>query len=49
MVQKRIKKFGQELEYLMSENELSVVEVDEMQSGTKKYCWIWIVVDRYEK
>ena len=37
-VQKWIKKFGQELEELKSENEISVVELDEMHTyiGNKK-------------
>ncbi|AKB27248.1 Mobile element protein [Methanosarcina siciliae T4/M] len=37
-VQKWIKKFGQELEDLKSENELSIVEMDEMHTyiGNKK-------------
>ncbi|WP_319506211.1 IS1 family transposase [uncultured Methanolobus sp.] len=47
-VQKWIRKFGSELEDLKSENEISVVEIDEMHTyiGNKKYCWIWIAVDR---
>ncbi|WP_157196663.1 IS1 family transposase [Methanococcoides burtonii] len=47
-VQKWIKKFGRELEDLKSENEISIVELDEMHTyiGNKKYCWIWIAVDR---
>ncbi|MCO5381150.1 MAG: IS1 family transposase [Methanosarcina barkeri] len=47
-VQKWIKKFGQGLEDLKSENEISVVEMDEMHTyiSNKKYCWIWIAVDR---
>ncbi|WP_230629060.1 IS1 family transposase [Methanosarcina barkeri] len=50
-VQKWIKKFGQELEDLKSENEISIVEMDEMHTyiGNKKYCWIWIAVDRVGK
>ncbi len=37
-VQKWIKKFGQELEDLKSENEISIVEMDEMHTyiGNKK-------------
>ncbi|AKB33083.1 Mobile element protein [Methanosarcina siciliae HI350] len=37
-VQKWIKKFGQELEDLKSENDLSIVELDEMHTyiGNKK-------------
>ncbi len=37
-VQRWIKKFGQELEELKSENEISIVEVDEMHTyiGNKK-------------
>ncbi len=37
-VQKWIKKFGQELEALKSENEISIVEMDEMHTyiGNKK-------------
>ncbi|WP_157196689.1 IS1 family transposase [Methanococcoides burtonii] len=47
-VQKWIKKFGRELEDIKSENEISIVELDEMHTyiGNKKYCWIWIAVDR---
>jgi|GEM_PF-583429 len=44
-----IKKFGQELEELKSENKISIVELDEMHTyiGNKnKYCWIRIAVDR---
>jgi transposase-like protein len=51
-VQRWIKKFGQELEALKSENEISIVEMDEMHtltSVTKKYFWIWIAVDRVGK
>ena len=51
-VQKWIKKFGQELENLKSENEISIVELDEMHTyvgNKKKYCWIWIAVDRVGK
>ncbi|WP_085984851.1 IS1 family transposase [Methanosarcina acetivorans] len=50
-VQKWIKKFGQEIEELKSENEKSIVELDEMHTyiGNKKYCWIWIAVDRVGK
>jgi len=51
-VQKWIKKFGQELEDLKSENEISIVEMDEMHTyigNKKKYCWIWIAVDRVGK
>ncbi|MCO5381829.1 MAG: IS1 family transposase [Methanosarcina barkeri] len=50
-VQNLIKKFGQELEDLKSENEISIVEMDERHTyiGTKKYCWIWIAVDRVGK
>ena len=51
-VQKWIKKFGQEAEDLKSENELSIVEMDEMHTyigNNKKYCWIWIAVDRIGK
>ncbi len=51
-VQKLIKKFGQELEDLKSENEISIVEMDEMHTyigNKKKYCWIWIAVDRVGK
>ncbi|WP_394297470.1 IS1 family transposase [Methanosarcina vacuolata] len=50
-VQNWIKKFGQELEDLKSENEISIVEMDEMHTyiGNKKYCWIWIAVDRVGK
>ncbi|MCO5380991.1 MAG: IS1 family transposase [Methanosarcina barkeri] len=50
-IQKWIKKFGQELEELKSENEISIVEMDEMHTyiGNKKYCWIWIAVDRVGK
>ena len=37
-IQKWIKKFGQELEELKSENEISIVEIDEMHTyiGNKK-------------
>ncbi len=51
-VQRWIKKFGQELEDLKSENEISIVEMDEMHTyigNKKKYCWIWIAVDRVGK
>ncbi|WP_076611660.1 IS1-like element ISMac16 family transposase [Methanosarcina acetivorans] len=50
-VQKWIKKFGQEIEELKSENEISIVELDEMHTyiSNKKYCWIWIAVDRVGK
>ncbi|QLC49397.1 IS1 family transposase [Methanolobus zinderi] len=50
-VQKWIKKFGQELEDLKSENEIGVVDLDEMHTyiNQKKYCWIWIAVDRTGK
>ncbi|MDO5839993.1 IS1 family transposase [Methanosarcina mazei] len=50
-VQKWIKKFGRELEDLKSEKEISIVEMDEMHTyiGNKKYCWIWIAVDRVGK
>ena len=56
-VQKWIKKFGQEVEDPKSENEISIVEMDEMHAyiGNKKTlldldcCWIWIAVDRVEK
>ncbi|MDY0385929.1 MAG: IS1 family transposase [Methanolobus sp.] len=46
-----IKKFGQELEELKSEDKISIVELDEMHTyiGNKKYCWIWIAVDRNGK
>ncbi len=50
--QKWIKKFGKELEALKSENEISIVELDEMHTyigNKKKYCWIWIAVDRVGK
>nr|WP_321497376.1 IS1 family transposase [uncultured Methanolobus sp.] len=50
-VYKWIKKFGQELEDLKNENEIEIVELDEMHTyiGNKKYCWIWIAIDRIGK
>ncbi|WP_321416953.1 IS1 family transposase [uncultured Methanomethylovorans sp.] len=50
-VHKWIKKFGQDLEDLKSDNEIAIVELDEMHAyiGNKKYCWIWIAVDRAGK
>ncbi|WP_094227757.1 IS1 family transposase [Methanolobus psychrotolerans] len=50
-VYKWIKKFGEELEALKSENEIEIVELDEMHTyiSNKKYCWIWIAVDRVGK
>ncbi|WP_321428801.1 IS1 family transposase [uncultured Methanolobus sp.] len=50
-VQNWIKQFGSELEELKSQKEISVVELDEMHTyiGNKKYCWIWIAVDRDRK
>ncbi|WP_156811130.1 IS1 family transposase [Methanomethylovorans hollandica] len=50
-VQNWIKKYGKDLEDLKSENEISVVELNEMHTyiGNKKYCWTWIAVDRVGK
>ncbi len=33
------------------ENEITIVELDEIHTyiGNKKYCWIWITVDRVGK
>ncbi|WP_129596577.1 IS1 family transposase [Methanohalophilus profundi] len=46
-----IRKFGQELEDLKSENDIEIVELDEMHTyiGNKKYCWIWIAIGRIRK
>ncbi|WP_156811301.1 IS1 family transposase [Methanomethylovorans hollandica] len=50
-VQNWIKKYGKDMEDLKSENEINIVELDEMHTyiGNKKYCWIWIAVDRVGK
>ncbi|MCK4661621.1 MAG: IS1 family transposase [Bacteroidales bacterium] len=47
-VQNWIKKFGKELDEIKSSEKISVIEMDEMHTyiGNKKYCWIWIAVDR---
>ncbi|MCD8412089.1 IS1 family transposase [Tenacibaculum finnmarkense] len=47
-----IRAFGNEISSLQPESQdIEMVEVDEMHSyiGHKKYCWIWIAVDRYGK
>ncbi|MBI5218893.1 MAG: IS1 family transposase [Bacteroidia bacterium] len=43
-----IKSFGKNLDELRSADEIEVIEIDEMHTyiGSKKYCWIWIAVDR---
>ncbi|MCF6361222.1 MAG: IS1 family transposase [Cyclobacteriaceae bacterium] len=47
-----IRSFGQEVQSLSNnDSEVDFVELDEMHSyiGNKKYCWIWIAVNRYGK
>ncbi|MFT4204379.1 MAG: IS1 family transposase [Chitinophagaceae bacterium] len=47
-----IRSFGEEIASLRTESEeIEMVELDEMHSyvGSKKYCWIWIAVDRLGK
>ncbi|MBT7491464.1 MAG: IS1 family transposase [Bacteroidetes bacterium] len=46
-----IKAFGDEIEKIRSDQKIEVVEIDEMHTyiGNKKYCWIWIAVDRNGK
>ncbi|MCK5368078.1 MAG: IS1 family transposase, partial [Cyclobacteriaceae bacterium] len=50
-VYKWIKSYGKDLDDIKSEKKIEVVEMDEMHTyiGHKKYCWIWISVDRYGK
>ncbi|MBS1536865.1 MAG: IS1 family transposase [Bacteroidetes bacterium] len=44
-----VKDAGTKLDNLESSSEIAVIELDEMHSyiGTKKYCWLWIAVDRH--
>nr|WP_185711605.1 IS1 family transposase [Tannerella forsythia] len=47
-----IRDFGHKVQELSSQNQdIEMVELDEMHSyiGSKKFCWIWIAVDRYGK
>ncbi|MFK8300197.1 IS1 family transposase [Capnocytophaga canimorsus] len=46
-----VKKYGSQLEEIKNEKPISVVEIDELHSyvQSKKYCWIWIAVDREGK
>ncbi|WP_394351945.1 IS1 family transposase [Rhodocytophaga rosea] len=44
-----IRAFGQQTPALESPSAIDVVEMDELHTyiGHKKYCWVWIAVDRY--
>ncbi len=48
-----IRDFGEKVKSLQSENKaIEYVELDEVHSyigNKKKYCWIWIAVDRFGK
>ncbi|MFQ5965246.1 MAG: IS1 family transposase [Candidatus Scalinduaceae bacterium] len=46
-----IRQFGEQVKSLQSDEPASITEIDEMHTyiGTKKYKWIWIAVNRYEK
>ncbi|WP_411727774.1 IS1 family transposase [Methyloglobulus sp.] len=46
-----VRAFGEQLAAIKSDRPVQVVELDEMHSyvGSKKYCWIWIAVDRHGK
>ncbi|MDE1890815.1 MAG: IS1 family transposase [Planctomycetota bacterium] len=46
-----IKAFGEALPEIKKEETVRVMEMDEMHTyiGSKKYCWIWVAVDRNEK
>ncbi|PIQ46360.1 MAG: IS1 family transposase [Deltaproteobacteria bacterium CG12_big_fil_rev_8_21_14_0_65_43_10] len=46
-----IKAFGKAADDIRSDKAIEVVEIDEMHSyiSSKKFCWIWVAVDRYGK